>query len=152
MSSFGLSMRVKQHFFDRKKVRDQTDRAERKVLSRAGAFIRRRARSSIRRRKKSSKPGQPPSAHVRGNAGIKNILFAYDERSRSVVVGPVKLNGKAGDAPRVLEEGGTTSLQRRRGKKRVKVQVAYPAFPYMGPALEAELPKLPPLWRDSVRG
>ncbi|MEQ8785135.1 MAG: hypothetical protein RIC55_02515 [Pirellulaceae bacterium] len=152
MSSFGLTMRATQAFFDRQKVQARVDRAERRVLSRAGAFIRRRARSSIRRRKRTASPGQPPSAHSTDRAAtLKNILFAYEEQSQSVVIGPVKLNGQKGHVPRLLEEGGTATIERRRGKQRVRVVAHYHAFPFMGPALEAEAPKFPDLWRDQVR-
>jgi hypothetical protein len=109
-SPFGLSMKVTGAFFDRAAVLNQTDRAERKVLSRFGAFTRRGARSSIRRK---------------------------------------------GNVPRLLEEGGTATLVRRRhrGGRRVLIreQATYHKFPYMGPAFQKELPKVPSMWADSVK-
>ncbi|MCL4743749.1 MAG: hypothetical protein KJZ54_16250, partial [Phycisphaerales bacterium] len=71
-----LDLRIKQMFFDRPKVRRAVDAARRKVLSKAGAFIRQTARTSIRKRKGSSKPGNPPHSHV----GLlrRFILFGYD--------------------------------------------------------------------------
>ena len=131
-------------FFDRKAVSGAVDRAERRVLSRFGAFVRRGARSSIRRRKRISEPGQPPSSHT----GLlkRNIFFLYEPLRSSVVIGPVLL-GKGTDAPRLLEHGGVVT--RRKRKRRVRVK--YKPRPFMGPAFEREKPKLPKMWRDSVR-
>ena len=131
-------------FFDRSAVTNAADRAERRVLSRFGAFVRRGARSSIRKRKTASQPGSPPSSHV----GLlkRNIFFVYEPQRGNVVIGPILLN-KGTDAPALLEHGG--SVTRRRRKKRVRM--TYRPRPFMGPAFEREKPKLPQMWRDSVR-
>ncbi len=131
-------------FFDRKAVTSAVDRAERRVLSRFGAFVRRGARSSIRKRKRASEPGMPPSSHT----GLlkRNIFFLYEPQQSGVVIGPTLL-GKGTDAPRLLEHGG--SATRRKRKRRVRV--TYQPRPFMGPAFEQEKPKLPKMWRDSVR-
>jgi len=140
---------VKGMFFDRKAVKGRLDRAARKVLSKFGAFVRRAAKSSIRKRRRASAPGEPPSSHT----GLlkRFIFFGYDPGRRSVVIGPTRLNQKVGDAPAALEHGGPSTVvegpRRRRRKRRVKVE----ARPYMGPAMEKELPGLPAMWRDSVR-
>ena len=131
-------------FFDRPAVTNAVDRAERRVLSRFGAFVRRGARSSIRKRQTTSQPGSPPSSHV----GLlkRNIFFVYEPHRGNVVIGPILLN-KGTDAPALLEHGG--SVTRRRRKKRVRM--TYRPRPFMGPAFEREKPKLPQMWRDSVR-
>ena len=131
-------------FFDRTAVTNAADQAERRVLSRFGAFVRRGARSSIRRRKSVSQPGSPPSSHT----GLlkRNIFFIYERQRSNVVIGPILLN-KGTDAPAILEHG--SSVTRRRRKKRVRV--TYRARPFMGPAFEREKPKLPQMWRDSIR-
>jgi len=63
----------------------------------------------------------------------------------------MRLNQKVGDAPAALEYGGTSTvvegLRRRRRKRRIRIA----ARPYMGPAFEQEKPKLPAMWRDSVK-
>ncbi len=163
-----IDLRIKKLFFDRPKVQRATDKARRRVLSRAGAFIRQTARTSIRKRKGTSPPGSPPYSHV----GLlrRLILFGYDERTDSVVVGPVKLN-KQSDAPHTLEFGGTTVARRtmlvrvgdtgrdRRGRftrgKRQLVKagtrLVYKPRPFMGPAMQKELPQFPELWRNSIR-
>ena len=142
-----IGMRLNQAkglFFDRPAVTSAVDRAERKVLSRFGAFVRRGARSSIRKRKSISQPGSPPSSHV---GLLKNtIFFVYEPNRSNVVIGPLLLN-KGTDAPALLEHGGT--VNRRRRRKRVRM--TYRARPFMGPAFEREKPKLPAMWRDSVR-
>jgi len=141
---------VKGLFFDSAKVLAATSRAERRVLSRFGAFVRRGARSSIRRRKATSEPGQPPSSHT----GLlkRFIFFAYEPNRHAVVIGPVRLNQKLGDAPAALEHGGrsrvATGTRRRRRQART---VTIRPRPFMGPAFEKEKPKLSAMWRDSVR-
>lgn len=132
-------------FFDRQRVLAATERAERQVLSRFGAFVRQRARTSIRPRKGSSPAGAPPYSHV----GLlrRNIFFAFEPFRRSVVIGPVLLNAKSGDVPRLLEHGGVAP--RRRGGR--LVPTVYRPRPYMRPAFEAEQQKLPNLWKNSIR-
>ena len=147
---------TKTMFFDSPKVISATDRATRKVLSKFGAFVRRGAKSSIRKRKRPSLPGMPPSSHT----GLlkKMILFGYDTDRYSVVIGPTPLHG-AGykNVLEALEYGGTYARMRteylggRGRKRRVKYMATYRARPFMRPALEKELPKLPAMWRDSVK-
>jgi hypothetical protein len=127
---------AKQGFFDRPAVVRALDRANRRALSRAGAFVRQRARTSMKKRKGTSPPGQPPYAHV----GLlrKFLLFAYDAGKKSVVVGPARIN-KSGEAPALLEHGG-----------RNQAGDFYRSNPYMGPALRQEAPNFPALWKNSV--
>ena len=142
----GLRLRDAQRgFFDRATVVAATSAAERRVLSRFGAFVRQRARSSIRSRIAPSPPGSPPSSHV----GLlrRQIFFAYDAGRRSVVVGPVRLNQGRGEAPALLEFGGP-AVRMQHGHAR---RVTYRARPYMRPAFEVELRALPPRWRNSIR-
>lgn len=148
-----IDLRIKSLFFDRAKVVDALDRATRRALARIGAFIRQRAKTSIRSRKGSAPPGQPPHAHT----GLlrRFILFGYDPATRSVVIGPAKLN-RSTAAPSVLEFGGQTTVESyrsRRGQvRRVRRRVTVEARPYMGPALEKECAHLPRQWAHSVRG
>ena len=141
---------IKGLFFDSAKVQAATSRAERNVLSRFGAFVRRTARSSIRKRKGPSEPGQPPSSHT----GLlkRFIFFAYEPERRSVVIGPVRLNQKVGDAPAALEHGGPSKVVsgNRRRKRQVRTITIRPR-PFMGPAFEAERPKLSAMWANSVK-
>ncbi|MCC7409353.1 MAG: hypothetical protein IT442_14920 [Phycisphaeraceae bacterium] len=129
--------------FDRPAVLSAVDKATRRVLSRFGAFVRTTARHSIRRKKGASAPGSPPHSH---EGSLRRLIyFGYDPSKRSVVVGPVPF-GK-GEAPALLEHGGTTTLKRR-GKT---LAAHYRQRSFMGPALEAEKPQLPAMWADSVK-
>ncbi|MEZ6233406.1 MAG: hypothetical protein R3B68_04380 [Phycisphaerales bacterium] len=142
-----IDFRIKSLFFDRPAVTRSVDGAKRRVLSKAGAFIRTAARTSIRKRKGSAAPGKPPHSHEGSLRRL--IFFGYYRANDSVVVGPVGF--KKSVAPRALEHGGATVVvARRRGRlqsRKVKIQ----ARPFMAPALERERPKLPVLWRNSVR-
>ena len=133
-------------FFDRQRVITAMDRAEKRALSKAGAFVRRRAQSSLRRRKKSSPPGKPPSRHAGTQQSLKFILFLYEPHNHGVVVGPVKFTG-AGDVPNLMEHGGTAVI---RSNARSKV-ARYPRRPFMGPALEAVATELPAIFSGEVR-
>ena len=141
-----IGFKITKLFFDKKAVRDKVDAGTRRVLSKFGAFVRRTARGSIRKRKKPSPPGRPPSSHV----GLlkKFIFFGYEPAKRSVVIGPVRLSQQGrGEAPHLLEYGGTGTVQRKGKRSRAKIR----ARPFMAPAAEKEHPKLPAMWRDSVR-
>ena len=147
-----IGMRLNQAkglFFDRAAVTNSVDRAERNVLSRFGAFVRRGARSSIRRRKTISRPGSPPSSHT--DLLKRNIFFVYEPQRSSVVIGPIRLNQLNTDAPELLEHGGSATRLKKRANRPKKVRMTYRPRPFMGPAFEREQPKLPAMWRDSVR-
>lgn len=144
-----ITMKMKALFFDKPAVLRAVSKAKRAALSKVGAFIRTTARHSLRRRKGAAPPGQPPHSHV---GLLKRFLFfAYEPASDSVVIGPAKLN-KPTEAPRVLEHGGKTLVERRRRGKVVRQRVTIEPRPFMGPALEKERPKLPKRWAGSVRG
>lgn len=166
--------KFKASFFDRAAVTSMMDRKTQKVLSAMGAFVRQTAKQSIKNpprqklgnmtlkerqafhirqeearrkgRKVPSKPftregspaGQPP--YNRTGLLKRFILFGYDRIRQSVVIGPAKLNAKGQNVPGALEYGG-----RSRSAKGRSLQID--ARPYMRPALEKELPKMPGLWK-----
>lgn len=151
--SSGFGMRVNQAkslFFDRDLVIRKTNIAERKVLSKFGAFVRRTARSSIRKRKRPSSPGMPPSGH--GQELLKRfIFFVYEPARHSVIIGPARLN-KIGNAPEALEYGGASVVMLPRiGQPLEKRSVMIGARPYMRPAFEKEKATMPPHWENSIR-
>ena len=150
------------NFFDRAKVKNAVNRAERRALSNFGARVRTRAISSVLRhparkgfgaksrvsnRQGVSPPGTPPFAHV--GYLPKFTFFAYEPETHGVVIGPARLNGVRADATalRTLEEGGTETITRK-GMQR---QAQYRARPWMLPAFEAELATAGPEFRDTVR-
>ncbi len=142
-----ITMRIKDLFFDRAAVARAVDGTKRKVLSKAGAFIRTAARTSIRKRKKSAPPGSPPHSHEGSLRRL--ILFGYDRAADSVVVGPVGV--KKSVAPKTLEHGGRTMVRSRRGGRLMSRNVRIAARPFMAPALDRERPQLPQLWRNSIK-
>lgn len=170
---------AKRLFFDREEVARRVAPAARRVLSKFGAFVRRRARSSIRFRKKGfSQAGSPPFSHTRDPfATIRNILFALDATRNSVVIGPVRLNGRQylngilsrGTIPEVLEYGGFEGIREKqryaggpwrglgttralRPGERIRVrQARYEARPFMRPAFAAESQNILSLWKGSIR-
>ncbi len=156
--------RAKSLFFDRPFVAARIDAATRKALSRGGAIVMRSARKSIKDAKvfargrtrkgeprkmvvRQSEPGEPPMSHT-GHLR-EHLFFAFDPASRSVVVGPARLNGGSG-APETLEFGGAATVTRKRNGKRESRTVQVAARPYMGPALDRERAKLPEQLRHSV--
>lgn len=157
----------KKSFFDRQKVATKVEKARLKNLAKCGAFVRRRARSSMRRRKKVSPPGQPPSAHSKDAfATLKNILFGYDPRRKTVIVGPVAIYGNKQGVPRLMEQGGNVQRRRRyvpqytKTGKRKKLElrelakpetVHYAPRPFMGPALMRERKNFAKVWKNSIR-
>src|SRR5262245_33491251 len=139
---------AKSKFIDVNKMVDAADRASISALAKFGAYVRQRAISSIRTRKRVSNPGEPPSSHT----GIyKRFIFYFVERTqKNVVIGPIKLGGRAGTAPKALEHGGETAIARRHGDKRsAKVNVA--ARPHMQPAFDTEIKKAAELLKNAVK-
>lgn len=119
MADFGLSFRAKEWFLDSKRVEFLVDKDTAQFLNRVGGNVRTIARRSMRRRKKGvSAPGQPPLAHT--GKLRDGIWYAYDPKTKSVVVGPTRFNQisyvfdgggqgrnfRAGAIPAILEFGG----------------------------------------------
>lgn len=140
---------AKKLFFDRPAVKKMMDRKTLVYLRNAGGFIRLVARRSIRkatRKHQVSAPGSPPLSHT--DLLKQNIFFGLEPSNQSVVAGPVPIhNRRSGtrDVPRILEEGGTATVEssvdvtrRRRDQtgRRTRRRVRIAARPYMGPALE----------------
>lgn len=167
---------VKANFFDR--IKDPVDKARIRSLSRAGTIIRRRARRITNRKAKTARSteigrnglpivteylvgapaGEPP--RKRTGALRDGIVFAYDSRTQSVVVGPVRL-ARRGRAPEILELGGPVLLPARdadgrplrnpRGRILLAERRLEPR-PYMRRSLLDVLDALPEQWRDSIGG
>lgn len=142
--AFDFSIKgLKSNFFKPELLIAKADRARRKMLSKAGAFVRQRAKTSIRKRKAVSAIGAPPSSHE--GSLRKLIFFAYDPNRDSVVIGPALY--RAGEAPKLLEHGGTAVRTRKSGESRT---LHYRPRPFMLPALEAEMPKFKELLRGMI--
>lgn len=130
-------------FFDRAGVQRKVKDGTKSVLAKAGAFVRQRAKTSIRKRRRIATAGSPPSSHAGQLRDL--LLFGYDERTSSVVVGPQLFRHRSNSTvPGLLEFGGITHDARGR-------RLNYRAFPYMGPALEKEKGKFPGLFSGAVK-
>ena len=104
-------------------------------LGHAGGAIRLTARRSIRRRKKASPAGAPP--HTRRGQLKQAIQYAVEKQHDRVVIGPDEaFVGPSGGAH---EHGGRFRRER------------YPKRPFMRPALQKIIPRLPKMWANSVR-
>ena len=153
------------NFFDKKKVIDAVDRATLRIFKTFGRLVRKRAQASLKYGETTSAPGTPPTAHrsrdvsrtskstgktrKRSVSFLREYLyFAFDPSTKSVVIGPARLNSTVtSDALPALEFGGQSVKAIRGKRQRINVQ----ARPFMGPAAKAETPGLPAMWRDSVR-
>jgi hypothetical protein len=140
-----IGARLKSVMFTIAPVARAVDRTARRVMMRIGSFVRVTAKRSIRDRKKIAPAGSPPSSHSK--VLKNNILFAYEPAGMNVVIGPRALPGKAGDLSHLEAEGGGTTTLVRHGKR---VRATYGGNPFMKPALKAEAPKLPQLWREQL--
>ncbi len=118
-----------------KKVLARTKQGNFKSLAHAGAAIRLTAKRSIRRRKTASPAGQP--SHTRKGQLRGAILYAVEKERGLVVVGPDVT--KVGKSASAHEHGGRYKRQH------------YPRRPFMGPALEKNLDRLPRMWAGSVK-
>ena len=144
---------------DYRQLRKKADQAKERVLKRGGALVRKIMRSSIKYRAKGRAPvGSPPYAHTK-NGGIKNlILFQYDPKTQSVVIGPAR-DPQAVDniapVPGTLEQGGRSkirlppALRKARGKATTIATVR--ARPFARPALEQFEKSYPDLWREAIQ-
>lgn len=169
-------------FFDSDKVIAALDRKTQQDLTGLGFYTRKAIRNSMKSGKskaknkalrqsrgiRSSKPGNAPN-YITG-ALRDNILFSYDERNRSLILGPRKLNSKSMASteaiPKVLNEGGevylveydwkytdgTTGNFKRKNAVRIKVgqrTVDIAARPYNGPAAK-NWPAILKKWRGLI--
>ena len=112
MQYFDITTNIKRIILETQKINNAVDRATKAPIVKSLAFLRRRMRTQLRRRKNASTPNKPASVHSTDPvATLKNILFAYDNRTKSGIVGPVKLNTVANrqnsePLPGLLESGG----------------------------------------------
>ena len=132
---FDLTTDIQKAFFDSDAIERKVDAESRRNLSRAGASVRRQQIRSIKRRKSTSQPGAPPNLHSRNRyASPKNILFGYDERTKSVAIGMVRIpeSTVVGDVPfpEAMEVGGEIVVRKKGGKaRRVKIRRRPSAVP-----------------------
>jgi hypothetical protein len=117
---------------------DKVAKAEQKAAFRnvghGAARIRKDAQASIERSDEPSAPGTPP--HTRRGHLRRAIVYDYDPREQSAVVGPrASIVGDAGAAHEFGEEF--------RGYD-------YDARAFMGPSLEKNVPRFAGDWEGSI--
>ena len=121
--------------FDERRILVAVQNGNNVALRRAGAYIRKAARNRISTSDKASPPGTPP--HTRRGRLKNSLLFGVEKKRRTVVIGPAE--SIMGTAMAAHEFGG--NYRKRR----------YPKRPLMGSTLERTMPRLPPLWENSVK-
>ena len=136
-------------------IRKAQDAAE-QIGKRIGAMVMTTARQSLGRPRKDGKPSAPGSPPRASGTFKRNIRFAWDASTRSVVVGPQLLSGKPEkDAIEALESGKSTTRTvltgKGRDRRRRRVRANYEARPFMVPALEKRIGELPSLWTNAIR-
>ena len=104
-------------------------------------------KSRVRNRQGTAPAGEAPFQHL--GLMARFLFFSFDPERKSVVVGPVRLSQNTGTTLQALEYGGPSMVFDPIGKVRRSVTISKHAT--MGPAMAAELPGLPALWRNSVR-
>ena len=89
--------------------------------------------------------------HTTPPRNLRLILFGFEAATASVIVGPAAFQNRSGErnVPSILEFGGRTKITDYPGGPKKLITVA--PRPYMAPALAAEAPKFPDLFRNSVR-
>ena len=143
-------------FFDTAAVEAKLPIAARQALSKIGAYVRRVMQNRVGKDGKgqSAPPGQSPFKHAGQLHDL--IFFAYDETSRTVVIGPAAF--KDATAPRVLEFGGEETIttrgpRRKDGTREIKQRQAhYKGNPFAAPSLAASIEAgiVPASWADSI--
>lgn len=121
--------------FNARPVQRKVNQTKFTNLRHAAGAIRLTARRSIREHPKPSLPGTPP--HTQTRLLKESIVYRVDDVQRSVLVGPdATIIGPIGC---VHEFGGLF-----RGRR-------YPARPFMGPAVQKNIHRLPKLWAGSIK-
>lgn len=93
---------------------------------------------------RASRPGSPPRTR-KSKLLRKRLFYVYQPARRDVIIGPEWLS-KKGDAPRLLEEGGTFYVKRKGKRQRRTMDVR----PYMQPALRTAKPELATMFADTI--
>lgn len=121
-------------FDDIDKVTEATKRGNLSALSKAAFSIFKEAQESIKVSGFASSAGSAP--HSKAGQLKRSIKYSLDKENESAVIGPqFSLMGEAASAH---EFGGTYHGEQ------------YPQRPFMGPALQKNLDKIPTYWSGSI--
>lgn len=141
-----LKLKMKLDMKDLTKVLSKEKKGKATSLKHAGAIIRKAAQQSLTPSNgKPSRPGNPP--HTKSGKLKKSILFDVDGNGVAVIGPAKKSHGFYGN---IHEFGGSFVVgQKKRGRKnkdggdRKGMKMNFPKRPFMKPALENNLDKLP---------
>jgi len=127
------------------------ERLIRRTLYKCGGYGRTVVKNSFRKRKGASVPPNPPHSHV---GSLRDLAsFRVDPRDVTIGVG-FKTRRPGGDppVPALLGDGGRVSVisRDRRGRKRRR-QVTYRPRPFIPPAREKTLARLPKFIEQASR-
>ncbi len=129
---FGFDVKVEPQF-DR--VQRAADDATFRNLRHAGFGVSKAAKESIVKSPNASLPGDPPTTRGRGRHNLKSAIFV-DASAEDVIIGPRSTYvGDSGEAHEF-------------GKSRKGDDFAERSF--MGPALEAVIPRFADDWQGSI--
>ncbi len=182
-----INYKVKIRDFDIARIEREFNKGKKTAMMKSGGMVRTIARRSIRKRawrhaggkgRKAkgsqyvaywggktaiSDPDGPPRSHTSGNTfGIRTIMFKYDSRTDTVVVGPIGGDRSKNSIPKVLEYGGqtVTTIPAYAHAKKASLGVAsgrpyklrknIRARPFMRPALKTFESSYPKMFRDSL--
>lgn len=133
-------------FLDNPKIQKYLDQKTKKVFVRFGGTVRKTAQFSMRSRKGTAPAGQPPYAHKK-KLLRKLLFFSYDVNTKTVVIGPVRIERTMDQhIPKLMEEGGKVAKETRSGKI---VTLDYTPHPFMQPAFETHIGKLAEMYRNA---
>lgn len=133
---FEFDLQVDQIEFDHQVIERATKKAAQKPIEAALGSVKERMLDRLRPGDGPSRPGDSPNIHVSANAGLRDIMLAYDSQGQSGVVGSVLHNDSGSDQPLpgLLEDGGTATIRHRKSGKKRRVRIA--PRPYAGPSFD----------------
>lgn len=138
-------VKITEAFLDSPKIQKFIDQKTKKVFVRFGGTVRKTAQFSMRTRKGTAPAGQPPYAHDK-KLLRKLLFFFYDVETKTVVIGPIRLDKTADQhIPKLMEEGGKIARVTRSGKTVVH---EYDEHPFMKPAFDKHIGKLAEMYRN----
>jgi hypothetical protein len=147
-----------QLFFDRELVLRRIGRKKAKALGRSGAFSRGVIRKKIRKApKRARKPSKYPRYHGSPRSGLRFVLFHFDPKADSVVIGPplfqrgkshiIRSRGRVvgrqtvkatKTVPQLLNEGGRQAIitELFNDGKRLQATATYRQMPFRDDSIE----------------
>jgi len=125
---------------------------ERRLLYKAGGYVRTTLRRTFKVRKKTSIRGQVPNAHSHPNNIKRLVVFRVDQANDDVSIGLTKTQGANKDIGGTLQFGGIAKVYHRRDKRMVTHRIR--RRPFMEAVVESPVirQKLLELANDTLKG